>query len=132
MTTDPEAILKAYHQKYCDLTGTSPKFNLWLRSWYEFQKAGFDVSDLECVLKWIARENRKNDFQRSNSLMKLIGGDLTQFDSLLCEARATERNRKVVSPQKQVVEQFRRFGEGDVAPAARTIGQVLQDMKEKI
>ena len=94
MTTDPEAILKAYHQKYCDLTGTQPKFNLWLRSWYEFQKAGFDVSDLECVLKWIARENRKNDFQRSNSLMKLIGGDLTQFDSLLCEARATERNRR--------------------------------------
>ena len=130
MTSSPQSIIESLHKLYCDSTGTEPKPLLWERSWYDYLQAGFNLSDLEIVLKWIKRENSIRDFKRSLNLGKLIGGDLTHFDSLLCEARAVQRNHKPVTAKQKVVQEFRRFQESEVPAAARQIGQIIQQFKE--
>ena len=126
MTTNPTDILEALHASYCALTGTESKFKVWERRWFEFWQNGFTQSDLECVLKWLMRENRRNDYKRSLSLLKLL--DLEHFDAYLSEARAIERNFKPKPAAVRTLEAFRGREEIEVDRAAKTVGQVLKGM----
>ena len=123
-------LIEALHQTFCALTGTEPRLKVWERAWFDFVQAGYTQDDLRCTLLWLNRENRRNDFKRSTSIMKLIGNGLEQFDDYLATARAIERNHKPVTAKQKVVQEFRRFQESEVPAAARQIGQIIQQFKE--
>ena len=128
MTNDTQSILESIHASYCALTGTQPKFKIWERSWYSFLQAGFNQGDLECVLSWLLMENKRNDYKRSLSLLKLLADDFQTFDSYLSEARAKERNHKPTTPKQQVVSEFRRFSESDSATCAKRVGDIINHL----
>lgn len=131
MTTDSNAIIAEVHRIYCSLTSTTPNIRLWERDFFEFVSAGFTPSDMEAVLIWIMRENKKASeprYHKSVSLMKLIG-DLRVFDSHLCEARASNRNHKPTTQKESVLTSFRGFSERDTKVCARKIGEIIGSLK---
>ena len=109
-----------------------PNFKVWERDLFEFTQAGYTADDLRCVLIWIMRENKKRDFQRSNSLKKLLGDEFRTFDSYLTEARAIERNHKPASPKAEALKSFRGFSEADTAVCARRVGEVLNGIASNL
>ena len=62
-------LIEALHQTFCALTGTEPRLKVWERAWFDFVQAGYNQDDLRCVLLWLSKENRRNDFKRSTSIM---------------------------------------------------------------
>jgi len=109
MTTDPQPIIAEVHRIYSSLTGTSTNLRLWERDLFDFVQAGFTPQDMEQVLIWIMRENKKASeprYQKSTSLLKLIG-DLRFFDSYLAEAKASNRNHKPLSAKERALRELR-------------------------
>ena len=132
MTTDTAPIIAEVHRIYCSLTGTTPNLRLWERDLFEFVQAGFTAQDMEAVLIWIHRENKKASearYKKSTSLMKLVG-DLRFFDAYLCEARAANRNHKPTTPKESVLTSFRGFSERDTKVCARKVGEIINGMNQ--
>lgn len=127
MTTDPQSIVAELHRVYCALTGSSAKLMVWERDWLAFSQTGYTKEDLQSVLFWILRENKKLEkkYQRSVWLSKLIG-DLRHFDDMLNEAQASNRNHKPATPKAQVLQQFRGMSEPEVNGAAKRVGDVIK------
>ena len=109
MTTDSNSVIAEIHRVYSSLTGTSSNLRLWERDFYEFVQAGFTAADMEAVLIWIMRENKKASdtrYYKSTSLMKLIG-DLRRFDDVLNEARASNRNHNPMTAKSRALQELR-------------------------
>jgi len=129
MTTDPTPIIAETHRIYCSLTRSEPNLAVWQRRLYDFVQAGYSPQDMEQVLMWLIRENKRNTYQRSLSLLKLM--DLEHFDSYLVDARAANRNFRPVTPKAQVLAQLRpSVDETDSGVPARIIGRVMEDMRK--
>ena len=126
MTTDPQPIIEEVHRVYCALSGQSPNFKVWERRFYDFCQAGYGPADMEQVMIWLMRENRKNDYKRSISLLKLM--DLEFFDAYLCTARAENRNNKPKSPATKVPESFRGHSQDGERVVIRSVGQIINGM----
>jgi len=129
MTTDLNLIIKDVLAVYAKATGSDPKLAVWERRLFDYAKAGFTAEDMACVVGWIKRQNKINNYQKSLSLLKLM--DLENFDACLCEARAWERNHKVFSARERVLQQFRGYSERDTRIAAQRVGAVINQMKER-
>ena len=129
MTTDPQPIIAEVHRVYSSLTGTSTNLLIWQRDLYEFVKAGYGPDDMQEVLIWIIRENKKASeprYHKSTSLLKLIS-DLRYFDAWLNEARASNRNNKPVTARDSVLMATGRSAR-EYQPA-RLIGQIMKGVK---
>jgi len=133
MTSDSNSIIAEVHRVFCSLTGTSPNLRLWERDFFEFVQAGFTAADMEQVLIWIMRENKKASdprYRKSTSLMKLIG-DLRFFDAHLCEARAANRNRQPPTAKTRALNELRPLmGEPLVKDQSRHVSEIIKIPKE--
>lgn len=97
MIADPETSFRALHARYCELTGRSPKYVLWMREWRDFAQH-FTMDDLEQTLKWVEKVNhtREKRFQIRTELLRLL--DPQYFDSLRAEM---ELERKAMLARKR-------------------------------
>lgn len=121
--------IKAVFDVYCEITHFQPKLAIHERAIAEYLQAGYDQNDLRCVLLFLQRENRRGDRTYSLRLDKLLDFEFRHFDSLLCEARAKERNRpKPPSNSQRVVEQFRHTKTVTEQPVARSVKDVLREI----
>ena len=109
MTGDPQAMISETHRIYCALTGTTPNLRIWERDLYEYVQAGFTPKDMEEVVIWILRENKKASeprYRKSLAPIKLFA-DLRLFDSYVTEARAENRNHKPPSAKERALRDLR-------------------------
>lgn len=108
MTTDTNAIISDCHTVYCRLSGMQPNQMVWEHYWLTFIQTGYTRDDLEAVLIWLIRENKRFEkrYQRSMNLHKLIS-DLCVFDSMLCEAKASNRNFKPLTAKERALRDLR-------------------------
>jgi len=98
--------LKALHNAYCSATGQQPPYATCERRWFEFVQADLNQTDLLLVISWIKVQNKKNDYQYSLRIDKLL--DLEHFGSLLGEARAWQRKRQALGDpnKRQALKEF--------------------------
>lgn len=128
MTPNPIADISELHECYCAMTGRSPKLAVFQRLWWDFQKAGYVQDDLIIVLRFMLRENQRNNYKYGLGLAKLIG-DLERYDDLLNEAKAKTRNRiKPKTNRESVLAAFRKAPE----PQREQVCQSVKDLLRKI
>lgn len=101
MTDTPESI----HAAFCLETGMACNFRVWERAFLHFITHGFTTADLEIVLRYLKRENKRmTGAAFSLRPDKIFDFEYMRFDSLLGEARAKERNiRKAQSSSERAV-----------------------------
>ncbi len=89
---NPEVPLQAMHATYNRLTNQTLRFKPFERLWFDFQHAGYSSADLELVLTYMQRRNRKGGFEISLRLDRLLD-DLARFESYRGEADLEARNK---------------------------------------
>ena len=92
------------------------------------------MDDLEVVLRFLIRENRRNSYQYNISLGTLIR-DHERFMDLLGEAQAKQRNRpKVVTARDVVLRQLRPEVDGTVVGGngGRMVADIFKAIADKI
>lgn len=126
---DPAEPLRAIHAVHVKLTGRESRYQVYERSLYDFVQAGFTAEDMEIVLAFMLRENKRNDWKYSLQLGKLLG-DHERFQDLLSDAKARLRNmKKMPTPKEVAIEQLRPVVvEPLPAATGRTIGEVFRTM----
>lgn len=121
--TELQPILAAYLKT----TGRQCNYMVHEYALFAYHQAGYTAEDMTLVCQFLVRENRRNSYQYSLHLTKLIG-DLARFDDILNDARAKERNRpKPPTPKEQVLAQFRPAIEQTLTgTTALTVKEVLR------
>lgn len=124
---DPAEPLKAIHAIHVKLTGRESRYQVYERSLYDFVQAGFTAEDMEIVLAFMLRENKRNDWKYSLQLGKLLG-DHERFQDLLSDAKARLRNmKKPPTPKEIAIEQLRpTVAETPTPGRPRTIGEIFR------
>lgn len=129
-STIPAQIAEV-HRVYCALSGRPVRLLPSLERYlFDYVQAGFTPTDMETVLLWLLRENKKldRDHQRSLMLIRLIS-DLSVFDAFLCEATVWNRNHKPMTARQEILRATGRLSEKDMGIAARRIGDVLSGIR---
>lgn len=107
--------IASLHAAWERASGTTLKLKVWERGIDSFIKAGFTEADVICVFKYARRENARftsNIQGFTITPFKVFDFEYRWFDSLLSQARASERNRRpkptecerTLATYKQVVE----------------------------
>ena len=109
--------------KYNELTNGVARVRIYENCAWSFLNEGFTVTDLELVVKWIQRENSRNDYKHSMDLRRLLG-DLERFNDHLSRATAWKA-ANVRTPKQQVVDNFRGFRASNDGAVLKTVAQVL-------
>ena len=97
--------------KFNSITNGQARPILYERQAWEFLKS-FSEADMELVVKYIQRENGKNDYKHSLRLSKLLD-DLPRFNDLLSLATEaqTRMKNKTRTPKEQALFEARRADE---------------------
>lgn len=101
---------------------------IWWRGWL---KAGFTVSDLECVIRYLQRHIKAG--KRNPGALKL--SNLIDRPEFFAEelgmAQDEARNHKPVpTPRETVVQQFRRAPEPQATKDARPVGDYIAELRK--
>lgn len=125
--TDTETALRNIHAVHVKMTGRESKYQIYERSLYDFHQSGFTDADMATVLGFLIRENKRNTFQYSVQLGRLIS-DHERFQDLLSEAKAKMRNLKPApTPKETALEQLRPTAVEQPANGnGKTIGQIFR------
>jgi len=119
---------KALIDKYNSICHGVAKYEVYKRAVWEFLRI-FSESDFELVLKWLIKENARNDFKRSLELRKLLS-DSERFNDLLSlatEAQTRIKN-KTRTPKEQTLFESRRADEPQpVKPPVKVSAEFLAD-----
>lgn len=121
------------HAVFCSATGTTPNLMIHERAYADFIAHGFTGDDLRCVLDYLRRENKRmNGAKFSMRLDRLLDFEYRHFDSILCEARARERNQKQpLTPREKVLQQLRpTVSNTETGTVAITIKDVLRKISQ--
>jgi len=114
---------------YNGLTNGVCRPRVYERAAWEFLQAGFTEADLTLVVKWLQRENGRNDFKRSIELRKLLL-DMERFNDLLSLATEaqTRMKNKTRTPKEQALFEARRADEPQpVKPPVKVSAEFLAD-----
>jgi len=114
--------------KFNALTSGQARPILYERQAWEFLKS-FSEADMELVVKYIQRENGKNDYKHSLRLSKLLD-DLPRFNDLLSLATEaqTRMKNKTRTPKEQALFESRRADEPQpVKPPVKVSAEFLAD-----
>jgi hypothetical protein len=120
--------IESCHQCYCQMTHMEIRLPIWERAFSDFLEHGFTVEDLQMVLGYLMRENRRmNGAKFSLRLNTLLDFEYRRFDSFLSEAKAIQRNKRVTKPADKALDEWRGLPtKTGTDNTARTAGDVLR------
>lgn len=102
------------HAAWEKASGQPIRIKVWERAFHDFAEKGFTPEDIACVFAYARRENAKftSGIKFTITPFKVFDFEYRYFDSLLSQARASERNHrprltekdKVIALRERVVE----------------------------
>jgi hypothetical protein len=111
--TDSIEPLQAMHERFCELAGIDKndlRFQKhWVRYFYELNREGFSITEMELVVRYVQGQNKKMTelrFRRA-ILPSRILGDMERFCEDLAEAKRLAALR--TSPRQQAIDEFRGY-----------------------
>lgn len=127
------ALFEKLHAKWTEVTGQTVNARATERIWWEFSRADYNENDLELVLRFMLRSNKRNEYQYRINVLSVVG-DIEKFASIHAEAAAIERNRRKVRSEKEKVLQAWRpivgEGGGTDSQAVKSFREVLKSVIE--
>lgn len=129
--------IEALHAAWEKASGTTLKLRIWERGIADFIEAGFTCEDIQIVFRYARRENAKFTSAIQGFTItpfKVFDFEYRWFDSLLSQARASERNRRPPPTEKEKVVALReRVVEPETAdPRINGTGRHLSDVLKTI
>lgn len=98
--------IASLHAAWEKASGTILKIKIWERAIASFIEAGYTEADVEICFRYAHRENAKFTSAIQGFTItpfKVFDFEYRWFDSLLSQARASERNRRPAPTPKEVV-----------------------------
>lgn len=126
--------LQSLHLTFCNISGYSPKYEIYEQSWHDYVRKGFTESDLRCVLLFLKRENRRLHGTCAYSLRlgKFLDFQYHHFSDILSEARAKERNhRPRPTARDRVLSLYLKEADAETKPApllCRSVKDILKSI----
>lgn len=114
--TSPETALQQLHSQWCAMTGSTERFQWYVREWADFARH-YDAVTLGNVVRFVMAENARREVRYQKKLLiRNIIGDLQVFDSIRAEM---ELARKAQSARKRGW----KANAGQIARAAMTLSE---------
>ena len=121
---NPTEQIESLINRYNALTNGVARARIYECAAWSFLNTGFTEDDLELVVKWIQRENSRNDYKHSLDLRRLLG-DLERFNDMLSMATVWKA-ANVRTPRQAVIDNFRRFRAGNDKAALKSVGEIIK------
>ena len=122
--TNPTKQIEALIDAYNKLTNGVARAKIYECAAWNFLNSGFSVEDMELVVRWIQRENSRNDYKHSLDLRRLLS-DLERFNDLLSRATVWQA-ANTRTPKQAVVDNFRGFRAGNDKQVLKSVGEIIK------
>lgn len=119
------------HAHYCRLSGRDIPYHLNMDYAWSLWLSRYTLTDLELVIRYIERGIAAGTRQPGALKWRNLIWDLDRFADDLGEAKAVARNtRPPMTPKQQVVKEFTRTSPETNDAPAKSVSQIMPDMKK--